>query len=209
MLTDILHAFAQNPTNPAYDTDVARARAPRPGTATSNSPKAFTPSATQSEGYCFDNEGPAHRVLVGPVQHRARPRHECRVARVHARRRLRHAGAVALRTAGRPCRTTGLAGAGSLAGARWRVVSQLTLGGLRAGRSRRAGDAHQLLRGRRACALGRQASADRAGVGGRGALRPARRCLRHRVAVDPLELSRPIRALSPATARSASTTANS
>jgi ergothioneine biosynthesis protein EgtB len=67
MLTDILHAFAQNPTAPAYDTSW------QPPHATAQSgyvelPEGIHTIGHNSEGYCFDNEGPAHRVLVGPVR---------------------------------------------------------------------------------------------------------------------------------------------
>ena len=57
----------------------------------------------------------------------------------------------------------------------WREIDgawlALTLGGLQAGRSGGAGLPRQLLRGRRLRALGRQASAERGRVGGRGARR--------------------------------------
>ena len=76
----------------------------------------------QGEGYCFDNEGPAHRVLVGPV----------RIARALvtngewlefiARRRLRQPGAVALGRLGRGAER-GLAGARPLAGPRRRMAA--------------------------------------------------------------------------------------
>jgi len=67
MLTDILHAFAQNPTSPAYDNSW---QAPR---ATSSEgyvelPEGIHTIGHQGEDYCFDNEGPAHRVLIGPVR---------------------------------------------------------------------------------------------------------------------------------------------
>jgi ergothioneine biosynthesis protein EgtB len=67
MLTDILHAFAQNPTAPAYDTNW------QPPKATTKEGYADLPEGIhtighQGEDYCFDNEGPAHRVLVGPVR---------------------------------------------------------------------------------------------------------------------------------------------
>jgi ergothioneine biosynthesis protein EgtB len=67
MLTDILHAFAENPIAPSY----------RPGwrAPPSHSGDNFTalPAGIHSigfagEGYCFDNEGPAHRVLLQPAQ---------------------------------------------------------------------------------------------------------------------------------------------
>jgi len=67
MLTDILHAFAQNPTQPAYDANW------RPPRATAQAGYAELPEGIhtighEAEGYCFDNEGPSHRVLVGPVK---------------------------------------------------------------------------------------------------------------------------------------------
>jgi len=67
MLTDILHAFAQNPTAPAYD---ANWRPPRSGAKEgfAELPEGIHTVGHQNEGYCFDNEGPAHRVLVGPVR---------------------------------------------------------------------------------------------------------------------------------------------
>jgi ergothioneine biosynthesis protein EgtB len=63
MLTDILHAFAQNPTHPAYDaawqppsTDSGRSWAELPaGIHTIGFP---------GGGFCFDNEQPAHQVLL-------------------------------------------------------------------------------------------------------------------------------------------------
>lgn len=64
LITDILHAFAQNPTHPAYDPDWQPPR-PAPG------PRRFVdmPSGVQSighggDGYCFDNELPQHEELI-------------------------------------------------------------------------------------------------------------------------------------------------
>jgi len=68
MLTDILHAFAQNPTAPTYD---AGWRAPE---ARDNAGGFLTLAqgihtvGHDREGFAFDNERPAHRVLVGPVR---------------------------------------------------------------------------------------------------------------------------------------------
>ena len=67
LLTDILHAFAQNPVAPAYDADW---RAPRAQSSTGEF--ARLPSGIHSigfagEGYCFDNEGPAHQVWLQPA----------------------------------------------------------------------------------------------------------------------------------------------
>jgi ergothioneine biosynthesis protein EgtB len=61
--TDILHAFAQNPTNPAYDANR------RPPSTTSGGGFARVPAGIRSigfegDGFCFDNEQPAHSVLL-------------------------------------------------------------------------------------------------------------------------------------------------
>jgi ergothioneine biosynthesis protein EgtB len=67
MLTDILHAFAQNPTNPAYDTNWTAPKSnPKDGYVAL--PEGIHTIGHGGEGYCFDNEGPAHRALVGPVK---------------------------------------------------------------------------------------------------------------------------------------------
>jgi len=67
MLTDMLHAFAQNPTHPAYDP-----RWQPPASSRQEGwielPEGIHTIGHQAEGYCFDNEGPSHRVLVGPVK---------------------------------------------------------------------------------------------------------------------------------------------
>jgi ergothioneine biosynthesis protein EgtB len=67
MLTDILHAFAQNPTNPAYDASWQPPK-PVPKDGYADLPEGIHTIGHQGEGYCFDNEGPPHRVLVGPVR---------------------------------------------------------------------------------------------------------------------------------------------
>ncbi|MGH8262532.1 MAG: ergothioneine biosynthesis protein EgtB [Steroidobacteraceae bacterium] len=68
MLTDILHAFAQNPTHPAYDRDwqwpspqhkLDRARELLAG---------IHSVGHDSADFCFDNEQPAHQVLLQPVR---------------------------------------------------------------------------------------------------------------------------------------------
>jgi ergothioneine biosynthesis protein EgtB len=67
MLTDILHAFAQNPTNPAYDGNWQPPKSsPKDGDVELS--EGIHTIGHQTEGYCFDNEGPSHRVLVGPVR---------------------------------------------------------------------------------------------------------------------------------------------
>jgi ergothioneine biosynthesis protein EgtB len=65
ILTDILHAFAQNPLWPAYD---ASWRAPRLVAATgfAELPRGVHVVGFAGEGYCFDNERPAHEVFLPP-----------------------------------------------------------------------------------------------------------------------------------------------
>ena len=68
MLTDILHAFAQNPIPPAYDPDWRF-----PASTTSGDPwltltEGIHTIGHQSDSFHFDNEKPAHRALVGPVR---------------------------------------------------------------------------------------------------------------------------------------------
>jgi ergothioneine biosynthesis protein EgtB len=68
LLTDILHAFSENPLSPAYDIAwQAPAAHPRP--------QDFAPLASGvrtigfvEKGYCFDNEKPAHRAFVQPAR---------------------------------------------------------------------------------------------------------------------------------------------
>jgi ergothioneine biosynthesis protein EgtB len=73
LLTDILHAFAQNPTDPVYD---ANWQPPRAGQV----PRSIGPSGFvdvpagihavghEGEGFCFDNETPRHDELIPPVR---------------------------------------------------------------------------------------------------------------------------------------------
>lgn len=67
MLTDILQAFAQNPIAPAYDRPWSF---PAPytngGWITLN--QGIHTIGHQGDSFHFDNEKPAHRVLVGPVK---------------------------------------------------------------------------------------------------------------------------------------------
>ena len=63
MLTDILHAFAQNPINPIYDAQW------QPPASAGGDGYARIPSGIRSigfgeDGFCFDNEQPAHQVLL-------------------------------------------------------------------------------------------------------------------------------------------------
>lgn len=68
MLTDILHAFAQNPIPPAYDADWRFPAANRSGDAWLTLTEGIHTIGHQSDSFHFDNEKPAHRALVGPVK---------------------------------------------------------------------------------------------------------------------------------------------
>ncbi len=65
LLTDILHAFAQNPLNPAYD---PRWRFPaataQPGQVRLDRQIAWI--GHEGEGFSFDNESPRHETLIQP-----------------------------------------------------------------------------------------------------------------------------------------------
>ena len=68
MLTDILHAFAQNPIPPVYD-----AAWRFPATTHSSDEWAVFNEGIHTVGHAddsfhFDNENPAHRALIGPVK---------------------------------------------------------------------------------------------------------------------------------------------
>jgi ergothioneine biosynthesis protein EgtB len=68
MLTDILHAFAQNPICPSYDPSW---RFPTPtgsGEDWVDLNEGIHTIGHAGGGFHFDNEGPAHRTLVGPVR---------------------------------------------------------------------------------------------------------------------------------------------
>ena len=68
MLTDLLHAFAQNPTNPVYDPHWQWPHGKR-----ANSPEEGLVAGIHTIGhdgasFSFDNERPAHQVLLQPVR---------------------------------------------------------------------------------------------------------------------------------------------
>jgi ergothioneine biosynthesis protein EgtB len=63
LLTDILHVFAQNPTNPAYDPQW-RPPAARGGKDYAELPAGIHEIGHGGDGFCFDNERPAHQVLL-------------------------------------------------------------------------------------------------------------------------------------------------
>jgi len=69
ILTDILHAFAQNPTQPAYD---AHWQWPRSANTAASGAAALVAGihtiGHETQNFCFDNERPAHQVLIKPVR---------------------------------------------------------------------------------------------------------------------------------------------
>jgi len=64
LLTDILHAFAQNPTDPAYDPAWQPPCATQGPRGFVEVPGGIQPIGHDGEGYCFDNETPRHEVLI-------------------------------------------------------------------------------------------------------------------------------------------------
>ena len=67
LVTDILHAFAQNPTSPAYDADWQWPRS-QSGSDFVELPAGIHAIGHDAQGFCFDNELPVHRVLLQPVR---------------------------------------------------------------------------------------------------------------------------------------------
>ncbi len=67
LLTDILHAFAQNPTHPAYDESWPMPTA-QTGETYADIPPGIHQIGHQGDGFHFDNEAPQHRVLTQPVR---------------------------------------------------------------------------------------------------------------------------------------------
>jgi ergothioneine biosynthesis protein EgtB len=67
LITDILHAFAQNPTNPAYD---ASWQPPQraPADEFVNVPNGIRTIGHNGDDFCFDNETPRHDVLLQKVR---------------------------------------------------------------------------------------------------------------------------------------------
>jgi ergothioneine biosynthesis protein EgtB len=68
MLTDILHAFAQNPIPPAYDPEWHFPASCRNGDEWVTLTEGIHTIGHSSDTFHFDNEKPAHRALVGPVK---------------------------------------------------------------------------------------------------------------------------------------------
>src|SRR3954471_5831827 len=68
ILTDILHAFAQNPTHPAYEENW-RMPASQPNSAGfADVASGIHTIGHDDEGFFFDNEGPQHRLFLQPAR---------------------------------------------------------------------------------------------------------------------------------------------
>jgi ergothioneine biosynthesis protein EgtB len=73
LLTDILHAFSRNPLGPVYRPAPAPAREEAPPLAWRDFPGGLARVGAEGQGFAFDNEGPAHRVLLEPYRLASRP----------------------------------------------------------------------------------------------------------------------------------------
>jgi ergothioneine biosynthesis protein EgtB len=68
LLTDLLHAFAQNATNPVYDTAWQWPQSRNSATAAGCVLAGVHMIGHPGTGFCFDNERPAHQELLQPVR---------------------------------------------------------------------------------------------------------------------------------------------
>jgi ergothioneine biosynthesis protein EgtB len=68
MITDILHAFAQNPTDPVYDAKWQPPRATQGPRGFVEVPAGIHAIGHDGDGFCFDNELPFHDELIPRVR---------------------------------------------------------------------------------------------------------------------------------------------
>lgn len=68
LLTDILHALAQNPTAPAYDPKWRMPRAGAESGGFARLPQGIHTVGDDGAGFVFDNERPTHQELIQPVR---------------------------------------------------------------------------------------------------------------------------------------------
>jgi ergothioneine biosynthesis protein EgtB len=68
MLTDLLHAFAENPSLPVYDNTAPLARLDHNPEDFLELTEGIHSVGHDGKGFAFDNERPAHRALIGPVR---------------------------------------------------------------------------------------------------------------------------------------------
>ena len=165
LLTDILHAFAQNPLLPAA---CPGWRAPAPARGAVRwldlAAEGGVEIGHDGAGFAFDNEAPRHRVFLRPYR--------------LADRLVRNADWLAfIADGGYRTATLWMAdGWAAVQAEGWEAPMhwiardggwlQFGLGGAIAARSRRPGAPRELVRGRRLRPLGRRPSAHRGGVGG-------------------------------------------
>jgi ergothioneine biosynthesis protein EgtB len=64
LITDILHAFAQNPTDPVYDANWQAPRAAQGPRVFVDVPAGIHAVGHEGDGFCFDNELPFHDELI-------------------------------------------------------------------------------------------------------------------------------------------------
>jgi ergothioneine biosynthesis protein EgtB len=67
LLTDVLHALAQNPLAPAYAANWRVPRRPSSSDGSAALPSGIQRIGFEGDGYSFDNEGPPHPVLLQPA----------------------------------------------------------------------------------------------------------------------------------------------
>ena len=67
LLTDILHAFAQNPTDPVYDAQWSWSK-PDQDKGFAAVPRGIQSIGHAGQGFCFDNETPAHDELIADMR---------------------------------------------------------------------------------------------------------------------------------------------
>jgi ergothioneine biosynthesis protein EgtB len=68
LLTDILHAFSFNATHPAYDPRWQWPKSERPSADAAVPLGGIHRIGHDGDGFCFDNERPAHEVLLAPAR---------------------------------------------------------------------------------------------------------------------------------------------
>jgi len=68
LLTDILHAFSLNPNAPTYDAGRIPPAAKKSAAGFVAVPEGLHSIGFAGDGYCFDNECPAHQVYLRPVR---------------------------------------------------------------------------------------------------------------------------------------------
>jgi ergothioneine biosynthesis protein EgtB len=68
LITDILHAFSFNETHPAYNPDWQWPQSEGDGAAAGAQIAGIHMIGHNGDGFCFDNEQPAHQVVLRPVR---------------------------------------------------------------------------------------------------------------------------------------------